>query len=248
MASARTQPVSDPHNNPPTVRDRIEILARCDLFAGLSEALLLEVARSLRTLRARRGQQLFLRGDPGDALYLVVTGLVRLSIASLGGRELTLHMAAPGSVFGEIALLDGGPRTATATCPVPSTLLALGRREFLDIALSRPEMPMRIMDFLCRRLRQATRQIEELTFAPVPIRLARTLLRLAESQGVEFEDGAGLSTTQQELGNAIGLSREGTNRLLKSWQASGLVAVTKGRISVCSASALQRIARSRAAT
>ena len=138
--------------------------------------------------RARRatyapGQAIFRKGDAGLGLFAVLSGLVRISLPSENGRELVLRLIGPNEVFGEIALLDGGQRTADASAAANCHLLFLDRRDFLAALADEPGFGIKLLAFLCRRLRQTSEQVEDLTFADPSIRLAKALLQLAERQG-----------------------------------------------------------------
>jgi hypothetical protein len=135
-------------------------------------------------------------------------------------------------IFGEIALLDGEPRTADATAVTKCQLLALDRRDFVRILAEEPAFAIKVLALVSRRLRQTTEQVEDLTFSSPRTRLAKALLRLADMQAAGNDGHARVAITQKELGRTIGLSRESTNKCLRDWENAGYIAVEKGTCTI----------------
>ncbi|MGE5529111.1 MAG: Crp/Fnr family transcriptional regulator [Patescibacteria group bacterium] len=156
------------------------------------------------------GESVFAMGSFADRVYLVLEGKVRLSRLAPDGRELALAVIGPGGILGEIALLDGGERTAEATALVQTRLAALTRGQFMQAIAAQPEQALRLILALCRRLRQADEMIEDLTFYGVKERLQNLLARLEEQHQGEFL----AAMTHQELAEMIGASRESVTRAL----------------------------------
>lgn len=182
------------------------------------ETLLNEATRK----ELNQGEVIINQGDEGDfAVYLLAGGL-KVGFVSAGGREIILSYCAPGELVGEIALLDSGPRTATVTAAVPSTVLLIPSRTFLDTVSSDPGSVVGVMRELARRVRQLNLVIEsDRTFSMGP-RLARALVRLIDA---EREDGTLLyNPSQSDLGAFAGLARENVSRLISDWEAQGIVA------------------------
>lgn len=199
-------------------------LADSALFGPLSPELRSEIARRLQPVRTKAGAVIFTRGEPGDAIYVVGEGRIRLSILSREGRELAFEHATPGAIFGEIAVLDGAPRSADATAIVASRLFKLSRPAFLDLMRQHHELTEAVIAFLCSRLRDVSDQLEDIAFMQVEVRLARHLLRLAEARPA----GAGatrirLGASQTEIGFLIGASRQKTNEALAELEGRGAV-------------------------
>jgi CRP/FNR family transcriptional regulator, cyclic AMP receptor protein len=129
------------------------------------------------------GATIFAKGDPGLGLLAVVSGLVRISVPAKGGKEVVLRLVGANEVFGEIALLDGGPRTAVATAATQCRLLSLDHRDFIPVLKDEPALAIRLLGLISHRLRQTSEQVEDISFGDPQKRLAKALLRLAEVQG-----------------------------------------------------------------
>jgi CRP-like cAMP-binding protein len=153
------------------------------LFSGLPDALLNRVAVHAQWRDCRRNETVFSQGDEGDALYGVVSGRVRISTMSPEGREVFLNIMEPGDTFGEIAVIDGLPRTAGAVALDPATLIFIKRREFLDVVECEPVLAMHLLRLFCQRLRWTSDLVEESSFLFGPARLAKRLLVLAALHG-----------------------------------------------------------------
>ena len=212
----------------PIFNNKRAILARHSFFQDASPGMLDRLAARARGATYAPGQAIFRKGDAGLGLFAVLSGLVRISLPSENGRELVLRLIGPNEVFGEIALLDGGQRTADASAAANCHLLFLDRRDFLAALADEPGFGIKLLAFLCQRLRQTSEQVEDLTFADPSIRLAKALLQLAERQGAANSAEIKVNTTQKELGVAIGLSRESTNKYLREWERGGHIALQKG--------------------
>src|SRR6266702_1360529 len=163
----------------------ISLVERNTLFRGLARPITERVA-SLATQRSyEKDTIVFMRGDPGDALYLVVRGGVRISVSRPGGKEVFLNIMQPGDAFGEIGLLDGNPRTATATTMLRTLLLIIERKRFLSLMSAEPRLAAHLIQLLCIRLRWTAEQSEDAALLAVPARLAKRLLSLARLHGRE---------------------------------------------------------------
>lgn len=190
----------------------------------------------------KKGQTLLLQGDPGDSLVILLTGNARVTMVARNGREITLDYADPGSVLGEIAVLDGGERTASVIALSDGRYLRLTRAAFEAFVERQPGMAWRLMRELARRLRQTNNTIEsDRAFASGP-RLARFLQRLTMT---DSKDGRlRLDLSQGELGSFAGMSRENINRQLSAWADAGIVALEHGRMRVLDNHFLSEIAAS----
>lgn len=220
--------------------DKRAILARHEFFREAPAGAVERLAARARPVAYRAGQRIFARGDPALGLMAIVTGSVRIAVAAPEGRsELVLNLVGPNEIFGEIALLDDGPRTADAVAATACRLLLLERRDFLPVLADEPAMAVRMLAIVSRRLRRTSQQLQEHTFAGAEQRLAKALLALA---GAEVRNGARVLATQRELGHMVGLSRESTNRHLTGWQRVGHITLTPGACTIRSCRALQRIA------
>ncbi len=217
------------------------VLERNLLFRGLSPATLAQIARLCVRRTYERDAVIFSQSDPGDALYGVVTGRVRISASSAGGREVFLNIMEPGDTFGEIALLDGRPRTASASATAPSDLLIVTREQFLGLLAREPQLADHLLRLLCARLRWVSGFAEESALLPVPARLARRLLSLGKLHGHETRAGTELRVSQDEMARFLGLSRQIVNQYLQTWKAQRWVDLGRGRIMILNGSALEAV-------
>ncbi|PZQ21396.1 MAG: Crp/Fnr family transcriptional regulator [Sphingopyxis macrogoltabida] len=212
------------------------------IFAGLSVEDWMEIASRAVLINFAKGKELLVQGDPGDMMLILTEGTARVSMLTAGGREIVLAYAEPGAVLGEIALLDGGERTASVTATSAGSALQLGRNALKDFAASHPEFTWSLMQQLARRLRTADQTIEsDRAYASGP-RLARYLKRLIRKDAAETTHRVELSQT--ELGNFAGMSREHINRQLRSWEESGVISLEQGRVRVLDAAMLEDISES----
>ena len=180
--------------------------------------------------------------DPGTSMMLVRTGTVRIGYPTPEGRSFLLAELGPGAVFGEIALLDGGARSADATAVTDCTLLAFERRDFLPLLEHNWPLAEAVLKVVCARLRSADAHIADLAFSDLPGRLAKTLI--ARAHPGPKGGPAYVSDTQGALAGMVGGSREAVNRCLRKWQQAGLVAVADGRILLPDPEGLARGGRS----
>jgi CRP-like cAMP-binding protein len=175
---------------------------------------------------------IFRKDDPGTGLYGVVSGRVVVVADSAEGKELILNVFRPGEFFGEIALLDGEGRSATAIAREPSELLFLDRRHFMPFLARSPEATDRIIRLLCKRLRRTTDLVEDSIFLPVSLRLAKQLLALVDLYDVGATERPTFPVSQAELGRMLGVSREIVARQLATWRRAGLVEMQRGSITL----------------
>ena len=198
-------------------------LAPDTLLGALEPARLHDLLRTAARRELKPGEAIITQGDKdGDFAVCLIAGGLKISMVSASGREIILNYCSPGELVGEIAMLDHGPRTASVTAVVPSTVLLLPGRSFLAAALADPVSVAGIMRELARRVRQLNLVIEsDRTFAMAP-RLARALVRLIDH---ERSDGRlRFHLSQSDLGAFAGLARENVSRLLSEWEAQGIIA------------------------
>lgn len=219
---------------------KLRHLSACPLFAGLEEGALLRLARAARGVRLAPGGMLFQKGDPGNALFVIVRGGVRVVARSREGEELTLNRLGAGDHLGEIALFDGRARTADAVATEDTELLSIGCQDILKIIGDHPEIATRLMECLCAHLRRATDGLEDRAFYDAPWRLARSVTQLIEheSHGGEGRGEIVLEVTQADLGERSGLSRVTVNQILQGWKHAGWIEIARGRLIVRDATAL----------
>ncbi len=224
----------------------IATLARCRLFAGLNEAALDSVARGMRSRRFRRGETLFHQGDPGDALLVVLSGAIKIVLPSEEGDEAIIATIRPGDFLGELALLDGAPRSATAVALEATETLVLPRDRFKELIDTEPSIREGLLAGLAAELRRLTTHVEELHFLDITGRLAARLVRLAREQGSREPDGSirlDAPLTQSDLAAMIGATRQSVNKLLGIFVEDGMLRVERDAIVILDLERLARTAR-----
>lgn len=211
------------------------------VFGQLSESELDELLAHAHVEQYPAAAQIFEKGSNGQSMMVVVHGTVRISSLSLDGKEVTLNILHAGQIFGEIAVLDGRERTASAIAVTDTEVLVVYRRDLLPLLLRRGDICVTLLEILCRRLRQTSEQVEDVLFNDLNSRIAKVLLRLAESEQPGADPTSlGLRITQRQLSSLVGGSRESVNRQLQRLARSGLISLGKGMISIRRLSDLQR--------
>lgn len=229
---------------PPIPRAHLrEILADCDLFFGLDASDLDEIVSAGVTRRVDRGEAIFVAGQQGTQLYAVVSGRIRIVATAGDGREMVLRLVDSGEIFGELALLDGGPRTGTAISTQASELLVLDRRDFLGILRRKPGIAIELLAVVAGRLRSTTEQVTDTNFLEIGPRLAKKLLELAESYPEESDEGRVVRVAQDELGAMVAATRVSVNMQLKAWERQGWVRTARGRVVLLDREALAAVGR-----
>jgi CRP-like cAMP-binding protein len=208
------------------------------LIASWGAAELQDLLERASLCPMKKGDVLLHQGDPGDYLVILLDGTIRVSMVASNGREIILDYLEAGSVLGEIAMLDGGERTASVTALGEGQYLKIGARAFREVLEKHPSVAWRLLKEMARRLRNANNTIEsDRAYASGP-RLARSLQRLIQG-GAE---GVALKLSQSELGAFAGISRENINRQLGAWADAGIVALEHGRVRVLDMDVLEEIA------
>lgn len=177
-------------------------------------------------------QRIFDKGDEGDRLLGVLAGQVRIYVMSSEGRELIMNVLMPGDVFGEISLIDGKPRSASAVAVGATDLLHVRRADFLVALKKNCDIALKFMEILCERVRWTSGLLEDASLLDLTSRLAKRLLNLAEGIGEKQKDGIriGLKLSQSDLGNMLGVTREAVNKQLREWKRDGLVDMQEGQL------------------
>jgi CRP-like cAMP-binding protein len=217
-------------------------LLHVPLFRHLPAPALEELSQNLRLRHFGPGDTVFYEGDPGTSLCVIQSGRIKLSLISATGREVIIDLLGPGDVFGELALLDGEPRSADAVATEGADLLLLQRQDFLQFLEEHPKLSIALLAELSRRLRRDTQLIQDAAFLDVPARLARVILRLAEPQGDAASPNQVRATprlTQTNLAGLVGTTRETLNKFLGMYQDDGLIRLERGRIFVLDEHALK---------
>lgn len=220
----------------------VRLLRELPFFAEVSRQDLLPIAAACRPRFYRSHQIIFEQGDPGDTFHLIQSGQVRIVLSSPKGGEILLALMHPGDFFGELSLLDGLPRSATAVANKLTVTLTLARPGFLRVLERTPPLAHHIMLALSARLRRTNLLLGDSVFLDVPARLAKRLRDLAGMQG-EGDVPKGLRTirvTQRELAAMVGATRETINRELQALESRGVIRVARGRILLFRPEGLER--------
>jgi CRP/FNR family cyclic AMP-dependent transcriptional regulator len=220
---------------------KLSVLRKHPIFADLEPEAFDQLCRYARHTTLKRGGTLFSKGDPGNSLYAVISGTVKMSVSSADGRNAILNIIGPGEIFGEMALLTGRTRSADAIANSSCELFVIDRREFIPFVKSQPALAMKFIELLCERLRQTSDQVEQIILQNLPGRLASALLRLSEKHDVATQDRT-IAMTQQEISEMVGMTRESINKQLRAWAARDWVRLEHGAIVVLKAEMLRELA------
>ena len=212
--------------------DILEIISRNQILNELDRRELGELCALGQVERFAKGGIIFDKGDPGDRLYAVLTGQVGINSISTDGKELILNIIDPGEIFGEVAVIDGGDRTAGAVAMQVTELLRIRRSEFLTFLERHPKLSIRLLVVLCERLRRTTDAIEDTVFLDIPRRLAKRLLSLMERHGEPCVEGIRISVklSQEDLGHMLGATRESINKGVRALQRFGAISYDGGHL------------------
>lgn len=224
--------------------DLADLLARSELFGAVSTIAKTELSEQMREVRFGQGKVIFSRGDPGEHLYIVAQGRVRVTLIASDGRELSFRIVAADQVFGEIAAIDGGRRSADAIALTPVRALSLDGAALKAICARRPEVSHAIILSLCRQVRKTSDQLENVAFYPVQVRLARFLLvslRGVPRPGPGRRIPLDIGFSQSELAQLLGASRPKVNVALGRLERAGAIRRTSDRL-FCDPEALARLA------
>ena len=222
-----------------------EALRRCPLFSRVDDATLARCTASLRSRRYRRNETIFHQGDPGDSLYVIESGAVKIVLPDPGGEEgAIIATLGPGDFFGELALLDGEEHSATAMALEPTDALVLRRDAFDRLVDEEPDLRRALFAGLVGELRRLTNHVGELHFLNLPGRLARRIVRMAREEDPAAAGEVRLSWpfSQSELAAMIGGTRQTVNRLLAEFTAEGLIRIEKETLVVPDLDRLERAA------
>src|SRR5215208_190428 len=221
-----------------------QVLRGSPLFARLGDEETDHILAHARVAKYAAGDQIMVKGDPGDSMMAVLNGRVSISAPSPDGRQVVLSVLHDGNIFGEIALLDGKERTADVNALTDCEILIVPRRSLLSLLERRPDICIDLMLVLCERLRRTNEQVEDLAFLDLEARIAKVLVRLAEENGAGAPHAkpVGIKISQRALGELVGGSRESVNKHLHDWKRSGIIAIEKGAIVIRDIDALAELA------
>jgi CRP/FNR family cyclic AMP-dependent transcriptional regulator len=222
----------------PTPSEKRRIFEGHAIFGKLSAHDLDGLLLHSRVEHYPAGREIFAKGSPGRSMMAILSGDVRISTLSPTGREIVLTLLKTGEIFGEMALIDGEDRTADATAITNCDLLVLDHRDFMPFLERRADLCILFLKLLCQRLRQTDRQVEDHAFGRLDSRVAKALVRLANSIAPAGASGASLSISQQELASMVGATRESVNKQLQIWQSAGILRLGKRLIMIPDIAAL----------
>ena len=222
---------------------RRDVLAATPLFRLLNAAELDALTGLVTEHHVPRDGLVVRRGDAGSSLLVLVHGRLRAGATSADGREVTMGLIEPGGVLGEMALLDGQPRSLDVVAMADSLLLSVERAVFLPFLRARPELTLRLMALLCSRLRQLNAAFEDLALLPMPARLARLLLGLADQHGTPVPNGVRLRIrlSQRDIGTQVAATRERVNKQLRHWHEAGVLDEQDGHLVLCKPAVLRAL-------
>jgi CRP-like cAMP-binding protein len=227
-------------NNPISVglTDKKALLRSHPFFTGLDGRIVERLVPHALTRKVKRGTLLFRKGDAGSNLYAVCAGAVRVSAPSDQGKDAIFNLIVPGEIFGEVAFLDGGPRTADAVMIESGELMVVERRDFLPLLKDYPELALRLLEVLCGRLRHTSQQVEDIVFLGLEPRLAKALHLYDHSS---FKASQKFKVTQRDISQLIGASRESVNKQLRSWERRKWLKLNRGGLVILAVDALRRL-------
>jgi CRP-like cAMP-binding protein len=219
--------------------DQHEQLVRdLPLLARLPDEDLRALASRGRVRTYSSGSTIFGEGEAGNSLHIVIEGRVRITVLSRGGEEATLALLGPGESCGELSLVDGRPRSASAIAAQTTKTLVVTRNEFLQWLSERPRAAFALLETLSMRIRRTDEALADLAFMDLSHRLAKRLLDLAPPR----PGGSRLRITQRELAAMLGASRESVNKQLNVFAREGWVALSRGSVTLKDPGALRRLA------
>ncbi len=224
--------------------DEITLLRQIPLFAALPQEQLAALAQSLDRRVYRKGQTILREGDPGESLFVIISGQVRIYTLSPDGHELSVWICSKGDFFGEMALLTNQPRSASVEAMRRTEVLVLYRQAFRDHLLSNPQAAIHIIETLTERLRRTTESFEELFSLNVNQRIARKLLELAARYGAKQADGRvliDLDLSQEAIASLVGTTRESANRALSALREQGIVEIERVHILLAQPQELEKL-------
>jgi CRP-like cAMP-binding protein len=220
---------------------KLSVLRKHPIFSDLEPEALDQLCRYAKQTTLKRGATIFSKGDPGNSLFAVISGTVKISISSPDGRNAILNLIGAGELFGEMSVLDGQPRSADAIANTSCEIFVIDRREFLPFVRSQPTLAMKFIELLCTRLRWTSDQVEQVILQDLPGRLASALIGLTEKRKLDREART-IAITQQEISEMVGMTRESINKQLRAWAGRGWVRLEHGAIVVLDAEALRELA------
>ena len=216
------------------VKSKLWYLKQVKLFSDLSDVEMDEMNKMTRMEAFKKKQPIYLPGDPGDYVYLLKSGRVKISKIGDDGKELTLAVLEPGEIFGEVEVLEETTRDSVAEVMDDADICLIKREDFERFLKSQPQCSFKLTKLIGFRLKQIENRIEDIVFRDAPARLAHLLINLSDSFGRDVPEGRALKTkvTHQELANLIGTTRETVSLTLGQFRQTGLIAMEKRQITI----------------
>lgn len=221
----------------PIGKDELRHLLRgSDLLGQIPDHEIEKLAGRVRRIHCPRGKLIFMKRDEGTEVMIVARGRVKIVSASPAGTEVIHNIIEAGQVFGEMALLDGKPRSADAIAAVDSEIVELSRKDFLDVLRRNPEAAIQMMAILCGRIRQSTSFVEDAVLLDAGTRLLNRIKTLSDQYGAPSKHEGAIRIehrlSQQEIGESVGMTRVSVNRLLSGWASQGWIERGRGWIEI----------------
>ncbi|ACQ78870.1 transcriptional regulator, Crp/Fnr family [Beutenbergia cavernae DSM 12333] len=222
-----------------------DVVRTAPIFADLDDDTVAALRAAMDEVTVRRGEVLFREGEPGDRLFVIASGKVKLGHTAPDGRENLLAILGPGEIVGELSLYDPGARTATATALAPSNLLELDNPDLVALLEDHPSLARQLLRSLAQRLRRTNNALADLVFSDVPGRVAKALLDLSHRFGRPVPGGIRVphDLTQEELAQLVGASRETVNKSLAEFSARGWIQLDGRAVVLLDVPRLERRAR-----
>ena len=220
-------------------------LRTAPLFSALDDDAAAALRASMVEQRLAKGEVLFSEGEPGERLFLIESGKIKLGHTAPDGRESLIAVLGAGEMLGELSLFDPGPRTATAIAVTGTTVLSMGHEALLPWLVGRPDLAVALLAALARRLRRTNVALADLVFSDVPGRVAKALLDLGEKFGETTPNGLLVhhELTQEELAQLVGASRETVNKALADFSQRGWIRIEQRSVTLLDVDRLDRRAR-----
>lgn len=228
-----------------TVEGVQDILSRAGIFQGVDPNAVHHLVQEMQTVKYPRGTTIFEEGEPGDRLFIITSGKVKLARHAADGRENLLTVMGPSDMFGELSIFDPGPRTSSAICVTQVSAATMDSKMLRAWVGNHPEIAQQLLRVLARRLRRTNSALADLIFTDVPGRVAKTLLQLANRFG--SQEGAALRVnhdlTQEEIAQLVGASRETVNKALATFAHRGWIRLEGKSVLILNTEALAKRAR-----
>ena len=223
--------------------DRRELLGSVSIFSSLGEQELDLLLEATTTKRLESKEILFRKGDPGNQLYGILSGSLKVTTTGADGKDVMFGLMGPGEVIGEIALLDAEERSASVVAVEPTELLTLHRRELIPFLENHPRAAIGLAGILAATVRRLSERAEDRQTMPLPGRIAKRLLALSEQYGKHPIVGGPVEVhlPQQDLADLVGTTRESVNKQLRAWEGEGIIGIGRGRVVLKRPDALRSI-------